>query len=197
VQVDAPDLVALERRTYLAAYDNGLWDIFLGLWFLVVGIGVIRDAGALPAILLAISIEPWRRLHKRTSESRVGYVRVNRRRARRLHRGPQLLAVFAGLLVILLIWRAELGELGGGISGEIGAFALLGILVAAAGYVFEFTRLYAYAVVIAIGAAADVAFPALTLWILMGIGAVIGAVGAWTFAAYLRRYPALAAEADA
>ena len=195
--MDAPDLVALERRTYLTAYDNGLWDILLGLWFVAVGAGVITDTGALFAILAAVAIEPWRRFHRRVSESRVGYVRVGPARARRLRRGPQALAALAGLLVILLVSRAEFGEIGSAIRGEIGMFALVGALVAAAGYVFELTRLYAYAGVIAFAAVADVVLPLSTPWILVATGVAIAAIGAWVLIAYLRRYPALPAEADA
>ena len=197
--MDDQDLVALERRTYLAAYDNGMWDILLGLWFLVIGVGVVLDAGSLPAILLVpVLIGPWQHLHKRISESRVGYVRLSPTRARRLRRGPLVLAALAGLLVILLIWRAEIGgAIDAGVRGEIGVFVLLGALIAVAAYVSEFRRLYAYVGVVAIGAAADTAFPSHTPWMMVGVGAVICATGAWVLATYLRRYPAAPAEEDA
>jgi hypothetical protein len=39
--------------------------------------------------------------------------------------------------------------------------------------------------------------PLSTPWILVATGVAIAAIGAWVLIAYLRRYPALPAEADA
>jgi hypothetical protein len=82
-------------------------------------------------------------------------------------------------------------------AGAGAGYLLFAIPIAAAGYVYQIRRFYTYAGLFVLAAVADVMLPFRMPWILVATGATIAAIGAWVLVAYLGRYPAAPAEADA
>jgi hypothetical protein len=184
------DLDALERRTYLAACDNGLWDILLGVFLAGTGAAVMLDAGWMAGAFGGPAAAVWIVLHRRIRDSRVGYVRLASRRTRWIRWGPWLLC--GGMAVVLAALMLAPNAAGAGAG-----YLLFAIPIAAAGYVYQNRRFYTYAGLFVLAAVADVMLPFRMPWILVATGATIAAIGAWVLVAYLGRYPAAPAEADA
>ncbi len=50
------DLKQIERKAYLSCYQDGIWDLFIGLAFIGMAVGVIYNNTAITAIMPAIGI---------------------------------------------------------------------------------------------------------------------------------------------
>jgi len=193
------DLKALERRAYFSYHQDGLLDIFIGLWFLGFGFGVIYCgmAGVLPALALPL----WMGAKKLVTVARLGHVAFSPQRKVWEKKNLTVLtlvgcATFAGGIVSFVAftggagqWKAMLRDMGMIPFGAI--LALLAIVVA---LLFGFKRLYAYAgliLIVFIGGhmldvhpVANFALP----------GAVILVYGLSMLLKFLKKYPAPAEE---
>src|SRR5687768_17601995 len=84
------DLASLERRTY-QTFDDGIADVLVGAFLVVVGVimsfelGV--NVGLVSGLLAAAAFPAWRVLRRAIAEPRVGYVRLLSARARRVKLG--------------------------------------------------------------------------------------------------------------
>lgn len=190
-------LQGIEHRSWQRVFEDGIWDIAIGLTLLAFGLSIIIDFAPSAAILVAVLIPSLRQFKRRVAEPRVGRVQFQKPRQRQLKRIPILLSglVVAGVgsfgfmilsaqdglpewahlirdhfvLVIGLIWS--------------GALAL-------AGWFLGVRRLYIYAALL-LGAlvAVDLA-PGYSLgYALVSIGGVIGLVGLALLLRFIRRYP--------
>jgi hypothetical protein len=90
----------IEKKTYMSYHQDGLIDIFVGIYVLLFGLGIllltVTDFSTwfvIPAIFPAIMIPVWISAKKRITMPRIGYVRIGSRGANRL------MAIFIGLMV--------------------------------------------------------------------------------------------------
>ncbi len=90
----------VEKRTYMSYHQDGLIDIFVGVYVLLFGVGIllITVTGfstwfVIPAIFPAIMSPIWISAKKRTTMPRIGYVKLGSRGANKL------MAIFIGLMV--------------------------------------------------------------------------------------------------
>jgi len=95
-----PSLKEVEKRTYMSYHQDGLIDIFVGVYVLLFGAGILlmtmTDFSTwfiIPAIFPAIMVPIWISAKKQITMPRIGYVKFRRRGANRL------MAVFLGLAV--------------------------------------------------------------------------------------------------
>ena len=181
--MDSEQLAELERRTYRAAYDDGLWDILLGVHLVVLGIGISAGLGPrngwLGGLTGGLAFPVWLLLRKTITEPRVGYVRLHPTRIAKLRRRP--FVVFALMLLIL--------ALGVWVSQGFGSL-VYSVPFAAAGYLFEVRRFYLYAGLIALERALDSASGTPHDWMYWPSGLVMVGSGLLVLASFLRRYPA-------
>ena len=161
------DLKELERRAFRSTFQDGLWDIFLGLLLLEMAIGTIAggllgDADMSPASLVRIMliIVPWPFLvliafwagKKFITTPRIGLVKFGPQRKARMKNVRAVLFVSVLLLVIVFVWG--LGARGSGLPEWIRGIPLplfvwpvqTIVVFGLAAYFLDIPRFYAYGV---------------------------------------------------
>jgi len=90
----------VEKRTYMSYHQDGLIDIFVGVYILLFGAGILLLTVAdfstwfvIPAIFPAIMVPIWISVKRRITMPRIGYVKFGSRGANKL------MAIFIGLMV--------------------------------------------------------------------------------------------------
>ncbi|MGD8544769.1 MAG: hypothetical protein PVH12_01220 [Candidatus Bathyarchaeota archaeon] len=91
----------IEKRTYMSYHQDGLIDIFVGIYVLLFALGILlltvtefSTWFAIPAIFPAIMVPIWISAKKRITMPRIGYVKFSTQRG-----ANKLIAVFIGLMV--------------------------------------------------------------------------------------------------
>ena len=78
------NLKEIQRRVYMTFFQDGLWDIFLGLFILGWGLSILTEAAYLPGIsFLGIYFVIWG-IKKWLTYPRIGYVRFSATSRRRI-----------------------------------------------------------------------------------------------------------------
>ena len=190
----------VEKRTYMSYHQDGLIDIFVGVFILSFGLGILLMMTefsmwfVIPAIFPAIMIPIWVSAKKQITMPRIGYVKFRSRGANRL------MAVLLGLMVAGLgtfmvfsfsssqAWALTLRNLiisNGMIIIGIGA-AIVSCLFA---YTMGLNRLYAYGLLtLALFLAGHfIAIP--FEYFLLAIGLVIIINGFVLLIQFVRKYP--------
>jgi len=147
----------VEKKTYMSYHQDGLIDIFVAVYVLLFGLGIllmtVTDFSTwfvIPAIFPAVMVPIWVSAKKRITMPRIGYVKFGVRGANKL------MAVFIGLMVAGLgtfmaftfastqwSWASMLRDLlisNGMIIMGIGTAAISGLFA----YTMGLKRLYAY-----------------------------------------------------
>jgi hypothetical protein len=148
-------LKGAERKVFSTAINDGLWDILLGCFFLMLAIGPLLstslgDFGAsvvfLPFWLLAFLIVRW--LRKHVVAPRVGVVKFGQARKTRLRKFTVVMLVINVIAFILgLVATITFGRVAGQIyTTTFGLILLIGFSVAA--YFLDFGRLYFYGLLV-------------------------------------------------
>jgi len=90
----------VEKKTYMSYHQDGLIDIFVGVYVLLFGVGILLMTETefstwfvIPAIFPAIMVPIWISAKKRITMPRIGYVKFGSRGANKL------MAIFLGLMV--------------------------------------------------------------------------------------------------
>jgi hypothetical protein len=90
----------VEKRTYMSYHQDGLIDIFIGVYVLLFALGILLNTVTdfstwfvIPAIFPAIMVLVWISAKKRITMPRIGYVKLGSRGANKL------MAIFIGLMV--------------------------------------------------------------------------------------------------
>lgn len=145
------DLKAIERRAYRATFQDGLWDIYLGLVFMAFGLGpVVRQLGAsddaaiiVHLVMLTIAIAIMLVGKKYVTTPRIGRVRFGAQRRRKLNKARLVLAasVLAGLVVLAALTNDSLGLTGLSVAFGVNILVVLGAMA----YFMDYDRLFYYA----------------------------------------------------
>ncbi|MCW4030798.1 MAG: hypothetical protein NWE80_00350, partial [Candidatus Bathyarchaeota archaeon] len=148
----------VEKKTYMSYHQDGLIDIFVGVYVLLFGLGIllrtVTDFSTwfvIPAIFPAVMVPIWVSAKKRITMPRIGYVKFGGRGANKL------MAIFiaimvAGLGAFMVFsfgssqgWALTIRNLivsNGMIIIGIAAFAISSLFA----YTMGLNRLYAYGV---------------------------------------------------
>jgi hypothetical protein len=147
------DLRKIERNAYLAYFQDGIWDILLGIalltWGLLLGSPMLGVAGAWFAMIVPVG---WA-LKRRITHPRLGQVRFSQERKAR-ERKINLRLIAIGTATALLGVVAFLFRNAGAMPDIIGDYmlvffaTLIGIPAALVGYWQNLPRLYGYGLVI-------------------------------------------------
>lgn len=193
----------VEKKTYMSYHQDGLIDIFVGVYVLLFASGIllmtVTDFStwfAIPAIVPAIMVPIWISAKKRITMPRIGYVKLGSRGANKL------MAIFLGLTVAGLGVFMVFGL--GAFMGQGWALTLknliipnsmiiIGISAAAISSLFAYTmglkRLYAYGLLVLAlfftGHFTTIPFG----YFLLAIGLVIIINGFVILMRFTRRYP--------
>ncbi|MFX1378591.1 MAG: hypothetical protein ACFFA4_05820 [Promethearchaeota archaeon] len=203
------DLKSLEKKAYRSVFDDGLWDLFMGMIILSLGIGT--SIGSLfdlsevwimiiPALVLNIIAFLIFYLGKKfITIPRIGFVKFGPKRKSRQLKLKIFLALFAIVNLILailpftgLLRNIQLEPLLLTLILGIGFFTFPLCIVA---YFLDFTRLYYYAFFAGIGLFLTylihplVGSPLDTLLTFGIIGAGIIIIGLYNFIRFLKKFP--------
>ena len=95
-----PNLKEIEKRTYISYHQDGLIDIFIGIYILLFATGILLNTilelstwFVIPAIFPAIIVPIWISIKKRITMPRIGYVKFKSTGVNRLT------AIFIGLII--------------------------------------------------------------------------------------------------
>jgi len=189
-------LKEIQRKVYMSFFQDGLWDIFLGLFILGWGLTILTDAIYLPGItFIGLYFAIWG-VKKRLTYPRIGYVRFSAKRRRRITTRFLILGV-----VVLLA-----GVMAGVVWG-IGARpqwladyfplifnGMLAAIVCFVAYWAKVNRFYLYAALIFLGAVFH-------LWLgirwefgFIGAGGIIVLIGVGILIIFIRKYPKMVEE---
>jgi len=196
-----PNLKEIERRAYISYHQDGLLDIFAGLYVLGFGLGIYMDiiwesgfGVIMPGILVAVVLPIWIAAKRRITVPRIGFVNFGIRGA------SKLMAIFVGLAVAGLgvmsvftlatfqggsrQWLDLIFQNGMLIVG-FGSFAVCVLF----GYSMGLKRLYAYGLLavisLVIGHFAGIFFA----YILTALGTTVIVTGVALLIGFVRKYP--------
>jgi len=103
------DLKKIQRNIYLTFFQDGLWDLFLGLFLLGWGLAVWIDRTFLPgAVLISAYLAVWG-IKKHLTYPRIGYPKLSKISRRRITTRFAVLLSFMLLLGVLvtILWGMD------------------------------------------------------------------------------------------
>ena len=190
------NLKEIQRKVYMSFFQDGLWDIFLGLFIVGWGLAILTEAAYLPGIsLIGLYFVIWG-IKKWLTYPRIGYVRFSATSRRKI----TARFVILGTVVLLLgLLAAVLWGIGTRPQWVADYFPLifsgmLAAIVCFAAYWARANRFYLHAALIFLGAVFH-------LWLgirwefgFIGVGGIIVLIGLGLLISFLRKYPRMAEE---
>ena len=197
------NLREIEKKTYISYHQDGLLDIFIGIYVLLFGLGILlltmTDFSTwfiIPAIFPAIMTPIWLSAKKRITMPRIGYVKFGVRGANKM------MALFLGLMVaglgVFMVFGlgASMGEGWALILMDFfisNSMIIIGIGALTISSLFAYTmglkRLYGYGLLIFVlfftGYFITIPFE----YLLVTIGFVIVVSGFVLLMRFIRKYP--------
>jgi hypothetical protein len=196
-----PNLKEIERRAYMSYHQDGLLDIFAGLYILGFGLGVYVDiiwefgfGVIMPAILVAAVLPIWIAAKRKITMPRIGFVNFGIRGA------TKITALFIGLMVaglgafsvfILATFQGGLRQWldlifqNGMIIVGVGSLAVCILF----GYSMGLKRLYAYGLLALIALVIGHFVGIFFAYILMALGTTVMVMGVALLIGFVRKYP--------
>lgn len=190
------ELRTIERKVYMSFFQDGLWDIFLGLFIVEWGLAILTEAAYLPGIsFIGIYFAIWG-IKKWLTYPRIGYVRFSATSRRRI---TARFVVFLTVVLLLGVMAGVLWGIGTRPQWLDDYFPLifngmLAAIVCFVAYWARVNRFYLHATLIFLGAV-------LHLWAdtkyefgFIGAGGIILLTGLGFLIRFLRKYPRVAQE---
>jgi len=190
------ELQTIQRNVYMTFFEDGVWDIFLGLFVLGWGLSILTEGSYLPGVVfVCLYFIVWG-IKKRMTYPRIGYVRFSSTSRRRIK------ARFVILLTVVLL----LGLLAGVLFG-IGSRpqwlvdyfplifnGMLAAIVCFVAYWARVDRFYLYAALVFLGGVLH-KWPGIP-WEFgfISAGGIITSIGLGFLIRFLRKYPKIAQE---
>jgi hypothetical protein len=201
IMTKEPNLKEIERKAYMSYHQDGLLDIFAGLFILGFGIGIIMDVlwefgfgTIMPAILIVTVLPIWIAAKRKITMPRIGFVNFGTRGANKLT------AVFIGTMVAGLgaFFAFTFATSQSGLRQWLDVIVQNGMLIvgfgtlvvcALFGYTMGLKRLYAYGllavIVLAIGHFMGIFFA----YIITALGITVMVAGFALLIGFVRKYP--------
>jgi len=202
--IEEPNLREIERKAYMSYHQDGLLDIFVGVYILGFGLGIFTDiiwvdriwepgfGSIMPAILIATILPIWIEAKRKITVPRIGFVKF----------GPQgtrkLIAIYIGLFVAGLGAFFAFTVSQGGPSPWLNMIFQNGLIIIGIGslavcvlfgYSMGLKRLYGYGllalILLVIGHFMGIFFP----YLLLTLGIAVIATGVALLISFVRKYP--------
>jgi len=202
------DLKGLEKKAWRSAFQDGIWDIYLGWLFLGLAIAPFGDTLGLPgdigSMIIVLSVNSIAVLFlilgkKFITIPRIGFVKFG---AKRKKSKKRLLAflIFNMILAFLLLFANisgffDLLNIGGLAEPLVIGLLLITVPLSILAYFLEFHRLYIYAIFFGLGFfISELLYPLvgspLDFFLSLGsVGIAVLSIGLVYFAQFLRKNP--------
>lgn len=197
-----PNLKEIERKAYMSYHQDGLLDIFAGLYILGFGLGIFMDLVLdfgmgiiiIPGGLIAVAFPIWIAVKRKITMPRIGFVNFG------IRGGSRLMAIFIGLAVVGLGLALvfPLATFGSGSRQWLDLIFQNGMLIVGFGslavcilfgYSMGIKRLYAYGllsmITLVIGHFVGIFFA----YIIMALGTTVMVVGFALLINFVKKYP--------
>jgi len=194
---EEPNLREIEKKAYMSYHQDGLLDIFVGVYILGFGLGIWADitlefgfGSIMPAILIATILPIWIAAKRKITMPRIGFVKFGTGGT------TKLMAIFIGLAVAGLgvflaftlfqdaPWLDVIFQNGLNIVG-IGSLAVCVLF----GYSMGLKRLYAYGLLALIALIIGHFIGIFFAYILVALGTTVVATGVALLISFVRKYP--------
>ena len=192
------NLKEIQRKVYMSFFQDGLWDIFLGLFILGWGLAILSDAAYLPGIsFIGLYFAIWG-IKKWLTYPRIGYARFSSTNRRRITARFLIL----GTVVLLVgVMAAVLWGIGTRPQWLVDYFPLifngmLAAIVCLVAYWTRASRFYLYGVLIFLGAVFHLRLGIRWEFGFIGAGSIIVLIGLAILIVFLRKYPKMIEEAQ-
>ncbi len=205
------DLQQLERKAFRATFQDGLWDVFLGLLLLNMGGGALLGGSEMPVVWSMVALTAFVSAvlalfwagKKYVTTPRIGLVEFGPQRKSKLRRVRVVLflSVLMGVLMFLWglgAWSGRLPYLLAELPIPAYVWAVQCVVVfSVAAYFMDVTRFYLYGVLYALPFPLGILLArntALTGTFSMAVtfgtaGGILVLIGVVLFVRFLRRYP--------
>lgn len=148
------DLKQIERKAYLSFYQDGIWDLFIGLAFIGMAVGVIYSNTGITAIIPCFAIVIIPGLKKLITLPRLGYVKLSSEREVKKRKNISALVLLLTFTAVLggIVFSAYTGN--SGWQRWIKSLALipfgavLSLIAGAVGFLYGIKRVLIYAILI-------------------------------------------------
>jgi hypothetical protein len=198
IMVEDISLKEIQRKVYMSFFQDGLWDIFLGLFILGWGLAILTDLAYLPGVtFIGLYFAIWG-VKKRLTYPRIGYARFSETSRRRITAKFVILGVAVMLVGVIM---AVLWGIGTRPQWLADYFPLIfnGILAAIVCFIAYWARVnrfYLYAVLIFLGAVFHLWLGVRWEFGFIGAGGIIVLIGLGILIIFVRRYPKMVEGAD-
>ncbi len=151
---DKIDLRQIERKAYLSFYQDGIWDLFIGLSFIGMAVGVIYNNMAITALIPALGIVIIPGLKKLITLPRLGYVKLSPAREVKIRKNISALVLLLTLTAVLggIVFFAYTGNSGWQrwlkSLALIPFGAVLSLIAGVVGFLYGIRRVFIYAALI-------------------------------------------------
>jgi len=196
-----PNLREIEKKAYMSYHQDGLLDIFVGVYILGFGLGIWADitwepgfGSIMPAILAATLLPIWIQAKRKITMPRIGFVKFGPRGTQRL------MGVFIGLAIMGLLFFMAFGftSTQGGpplwlqtiLQYGMIAIGIVSLAICSLfGYSMGLRRLYAYGLVTLILFVSGHFIGIFFGYILLTLGTTVMAAGFALLISFVRKYP--------
>jgi hypothetical protein len=196
-----PNLKEIERRAYMSYHQDGLLDIFAGMYILGFGLGIfmtiIWDFSfgiIMPGALIAVALPIWIAAKRKITIPRIGFVNFGLRGANKIT------AIFLGVMVLGLgaFFAFTMAVFQGGSRQWLDLIFQNGMLVVGFGslavcilfgYSMGLKRLYAYGLLAVIALVIGHFVGIFFAYILMALGITVMVTGVAVLIGFVKKYP--------
>lgn len=199
MQQHAVNLKELERRAWRSYHDDGIWDLFLGVGLLAIGLSGVLGSDYFQLVFAAVAVAGFVAGKKFVTAPRMGLVKFGKERKVRKAKTALLLVAAMLLGLVLYTLMAAGGDVfvwmrANPIVVRVGLGLWMLFVFSAMAYWLDFTRLYLIGLAYAVSFTVTLWFGSITTFFVSG--ALVTAWGLAIFVRFLRRHP-LPADADA
>ena len=196
-----PNLREIEKKAYMSYHQDGLLDIFVGVYILGFGLGLYMDiiwefgfGAIMPGILVASVLPIWVAAKRKITMPRIGFVNFGIRGA------TKFTAFFIGLMVVGLgVFSVfTLATFQGGSRQWLDLIVQNGMLIVGFGslavcflfgYSMGLKRLYAYGLIAVIALVIGHFMSIFFAYILLALGLMVMVTGFALLIGFVRKYP--------
>lgn len=185
------NLKEIQRKVYMSFFEDGVWDIFLGLFVVGWGLSILTEGTYLPAILFVALYSTTWGIKKWVTYPRIGYVRFSSTSRRRIKARFVILLIAVLLLgvIISVLWGIDKRPQWLADYFPLLFNGMLASIVCLAAYWVRVNRFYLHAALIFLGAVFHHWVGIQWEFGFIGSGSIIVLIGLGLLIGFIRKYP--------